>query len=92
MSNFKLNNKFDDFYKHNVDFQRGNKNGIIIKKSVEKYENGEESVLYIAELFYKGKSLNIGIGDTEKEIEQEINEFLETKDNFYHLEKINDYS
>jgi len=91
VNRFRLTDKFDDFYEQYIDFIKGNKNGIMVKKSVEKYKNGEESILYIAEVFHEGKGLMIGIGHTVEEIEKEVNVYLENMKNVFQVEKIDEY-
>lgn len=91
MNRFQLTDEFDDFYELYLEFRKGKKNGILIKKSVEKYKNGEESVLYIAEMFHEGKGLTIGFGHTVEEIEKEVNRFLEHTTRVFQAEKIEEY-
>lgn len=91
MNRFQLTNEFDDFYELYLDFRKRNKNGILIKKSVEKHGDGVESVLYIAEMFHEGKGFTIGIGHTVEEIEKEVNQFLEHTTHVFQAEKIDEY-
>lgn len=78
------------FYENYSLFEKGEKNGIVIKRDVV-YPEGEPTFIYVAELFYKGRVMHIGRSESEKGIEREVNEFLECTGAFSHLAKEKEY-
>lgn len=84
---FKIESEFGDYYSEKRAFQKGEKNGILVKKSVELYE-GEENIFYVAQMYYKGNHITIGIGDTMEQVEKEVQEFLESVTFIVQVEKV----